>query len=189
MSDAEWFPLLEAQKEREAAECARQDELWSKQAEADAEKDRQKREEEREAARYMDPEMVARRAFWKRFEAELARRKEELKHLRAEVAQEEDAGKKEELQSRLTGLETYWGADDQAMGIILQKAMLHEKAVQESQAVLAQRNRFWKELDDQEREAVERKDYAAAERVYSQKQTTKAAWAEEDAKAGNAPYW
>ena len=150
MPDAEWFPLLDAQKEREDAELERKEPR--------------------------DSEMDARRAFWTDFQQRLAERKSKLHELR------ESAAKDPAAQEQLKALEAYWGADDSELAEKLQKEMLVEKKDNERRAVLATRNAFWKELDDQEREAVERKDYAAAQRAWSQKQTTKQGWAEEDAK-------
>jgi hypothetical protein len=130
----------------------------------------------RDEALALDPEMANRHAFWTEFDKRLAERKSKLHELR------EGAAKDPATQEQLNALETYWGADDRELAEKLQKEMLVEKKEKERHAVLATRNAFWKELDDQEREAVERKDYAAAQRAWSQKQTTKQAWAEEDAK-------
>jgi hypothetical protein len=172
MTDAEWFPLLEAQKAREDAEEAK----WETSMEIAAV------QAQRDKVIAPDPEMASRHTFWKTFETELAKRKEELKQLRTQVSEEVDLDKKGDLQGRLTALEMWWGADDLEMADKLQKVMLQKKAEEERNAVVAERNAQWKELDDQEQAAVKRKDYAAAQRALCQKETAKEVWAEEDAK-------
>jgi hypothetical protein len=177
MSDAEWFPLLEAQREREEAECARQDQLFRQQAEMDADEDRLAAiEKRRRAARAMDPEMAARHAFWTEFEQRLAERKKTLNELKA-LAEKDPAA-----QTELERYQFQWGSDDRQIADMLHNVMLGEKKVKEQNAKLAQRNAQWTELEDQERAAVERKDYPAAQRAHSQKQTAMAVWAQEDAR-------
>ena len=170
MSQTEWMPLYEAQVKREA-------EMESKMSEGE-------KESRRGAAIALDPEMAARHAFWTEFDAELARLTEKLKQLKQE------AGNNPEMQEELTAFTSFYGADDRELADNLQKRMLQAKAEKERLAALRQRegelNRrqcTLMELDAQEQAAVARKDYRAAERAHSQKQTAREYWAEEDAKA------
>lgn len=165
MSDAEWMPLYEAQKEREA------------------EVERKWGEDEKEQAfqsgrdiALADPEMEARHAFWTEFDAERARLTEKLKQLR------QDAGNNPELQEELTAFMDFYG-DEQQLPDKLQKRMLQAKKEKEIQATMRERDRVLKELDEQEKAAAARGDYGAAERAQSQKKTAREHWREEDEKA------
>jgi len=175
MADSEWIPIYEAQKAREEAVL----DAW--------EEGRPQRMEEyqarRAAAIALDPEMAARHAFWTEFEQRLAERKKTLNELR------ELAAKDPAAQGELEGHELQWGSDDRQVADILQKSMLIEKKVKEENAALRQRESELSrrqstlmELDAQEAVAVARKDYGAAGRAHSQKQTAREYWAEEDAK-------
>lgn len=173
MPDAEWIPLYEAQKEREA-------EVLRNMGEGEKEAAFQSRRDE---ALALDPEMAARHAFWTEFEQRLAERKKTLNELRERAAKDPAA------QKELEDHEFQWGSDDRQVADMLQKVMLIEKEVKEKNAtlkqrelVLKQRERTLRELDAQEEAAVARKDYASAERAQSQKKTAREYWAEEDAK-------
>jgi hypothetical protein len=117
------------------------------------------------------PEMAQRRAFWRKFDAELARRKEKLKGLRELLPQEQDPETKMALEQELKALEKLWGTDED-LAYKLQERMLLER----------DREKDLNQLEAEEQAAVARKDYRAAERAQSQKLTVQALWAEEDAK-------
>jgi hypothetical protein len=173
MTDAEWIPLYEAQKKREAEVVA----LWGEDEKEMAFQSR------RDEALALDPESAARHAFWTEFDQRLAERKKVLNELRELAAKDPTA------QKELERHEFQWGSDERQVADILQKGMLMEKEVREQKAALNERERVLKEresslreLDAQEQAAVARKDYRAAERAQSQKQTAREYWAEEDAK-------
>lgn len=168
MPDAELMPLLDAQQEREA-------EVKRKYAEAYPER-RMAHEAWQDEAIALEPEMAIRREFWRDFEAQLAKLKEELKKLTQQAANNP------ELQEELAAFAALHGADDRQLADKLQKRMLQQKADKERQATLRERERMWRELDAVEQNAVAHKDYTAAERAKSQKQTAQECWAEEDAK-------
>jgi hypothetical protein len=166
MSDAEWVPLYEAQKEREA-EVER---TWSENQKEMAFQNR------RDEALALDPEMGNRYTFWKEFDAERTLLMEQLKQLRQE------AGNNPELEEDLTAFTTLYG-DEQELGDKLKARMLQEKAENKRQATLRERERLWQELDALEQNAVAHKDYCAAGRAQAQKVTAQQSWAEEDANA------
>ena len=174
MTDAEWIPLYEAQKKREAEVVA----LWGEDEKEMAFQSR------RDEALALDPESAARHAFWTEFDAEHSRLKEKLKGLT------QQAGNNPEIQEELTAFTTFYGGDEREVGDKLQKRMLEAKAekerlaaLKEREHVLKGRERTLRELDAAEKAAVARKDYRAAEQAQSQKKTAQEYWAEEDAKA------
>ena len=166
MTDAEWIPLYEAQKEREA-ELER---TWGEDEKEMAFQGR------RDKALALEPEMANRYAFWKDFDAERARLTEKLKQLT------QQAGNNPELEEELTAFTAFYG-DEQELADKLKARMLKEKAEKERQATLRERDRLWQELDAVEQNALAHKDYCAAGRAQAQKVTAKESWAEEDASA------
>ena len=165
MSDAEWVPLYDAQKQREV-EVER---TWS-------ENQKMAFQNRRDEALALEPEMANRYTFWKEFDAERARLTEKLKQLT------QQAGYNPELEEELTAFTTLYG-DEQQLEDKLKARMLQEKADKERQATLRERERLWQELDAMEQNAVAHKDYCAAGRAQAQKVTAQQSWAEEDANA------